>query len=233
MANSNPAFDPIKPHGHEQLLKLSCVTTWSFRRGSVRCGGLNWGLVSLPIKQHQPDISVKNHPPPPLCRCALILTSVLNKDANKSSLCRLRVATWGNHSCLGVWLCVCMCHTYPWCHCYSTNIQVLVCACVCCQHILCFGVPTPGGNWQAQASCLGLSQGGQLGCLHTEPQTSTHGECIEGSLVCLRINCVAKAKRPNKAMASEVICQAFGVLVFVSTNLHWVAGEKTHPNLKK
>lgn len=61
----------IKPLEHEQLLKLSCVTTWSFRSGSVRHGGLNWGLVSLPIKRHKTNISVKNqlHPPPnvPLC----------------------------------------------------------------------------------------------------------------------------------------------------------------------
>lgn len=60
------SFDPIRPFEHEQVLKLSCVTTWSFRRCSIRHGGLNLGLVSLSIKQHEMNISVKNqlHPPP-------------------------------------------------------------------------------------------------------------------------------------------------------------------------
>lgn len=45
-----PPAPPTKPIQHEQLLKLSCVSTLSFRRCSVRHGGLNWELVSLSIK---------------------------------------------------------------------------------------------------------------------------------------------------------------------------------------
>ncbi|KAI4814061.1 hypothetical protein KUCAC02_003271, partial [Chaenocephalus aceratus] len=43
--------------------------------------------------------------------------------------------------------------------------------------------------------------GGQLGSLHSDLRTSTHGECIDGSLVYLRISCIVKGKGANKAMA--------------------------------
>lgn len=113
------------------------------------------------------------------------LISVLNK-APTNPLCL------GLERLPGEITAVCLCHTYPWCHCSLANIH----------QTAAFGVPAPGGNWQARASCLVRSLGGQLGCRWT----STHGECIKGCVLYLRISRVVKAKGRLRLWKSFFSC---------------------------
>lgn len=93
------------PTRHEQLLKLSCVTTLSFRTCSLRHGGFKV-RACLPVNQerHEMNISKINFILLPLWPAALILTSVLNGVSTNPPSAGLEQLPGGNHSCLVVWL---------------------------------------------------------------------------------------------------------------------------------
>lgn len=201
------AFDPVKPHEQEQMLKLSRITTWSFRC-CLRHGGLNWGLVSLPIKEN------RQTPTLPLCYHFDIcvkqgLWQILPLQTQSSYLGKSQLSGCVI-ACMHVSY-ISMMPPLPYQH-------TRLCVCACRQHQICLGVPAPGSNWHAQAPCFGLSPGGQLGCPCSLRQTTAHGECIDAVSLVVRINCDVQGKRANKASIDEDICQALSVPVFGSTD---------------